>query len=257
MQQLFPAIFATVWKRKETKIYLALAFFPIIYLVASFFSGSNFMQISVEEGYRLSCLAFVDMMINSVDGFILPTLALYFLTISVFKREVDDHTMFLYRDLNRTFIFRAKYTSVLVVLGVFYSFLILVSTVVFYTRVAHLPFGSLSIFDPSLKETMVLIFHIITFFLKDVFSVSLAVLLCLYLKNGLTIVIALCMTIAMMIAGIINSPVTMIFPTGFIFLANESLQGTGLAFLGALGVTSLYSFVCTRIAVTKFNKLEF
>lgn len=108
MKQILPAIFTSVWKRKETKIYLLFVLFPVIFLLASFFGKSNFMQISVIGDNRVSGIAFLDMMISSADSFILPTLAIYFLTISVFRREIDDHTMFLYRDLSRKNIFFFK-----------------------------------------------------------------------------------------------------------------------------------------------------
>lgn len=90
MKQILPAIFTSVWKRKETKIYLLFVLFPVIFLLASFFGKSNFMQISVIGDSRVSGIAFLDMMISSADSFILPTLAIYFLTISVFRREIDD-----------------------------------------------------------------------------------------------------------------------------------------------------------------------
>lgn len=51
------------------------------------------MQIHASEG-SVSLVAFANMMMSSVDSFILPSLTLYFLAISVFRKEVDEHTMF-------------------------------------------------------------------------------------------------------------------------------------------------------------------
>ena len=54
MKQILPAIFTSVWKRKESKIYLLFVLFPVIFLLASFFGKSNFMQISVIGDNRVS-----------------------------------------------------------------------------------------------------------------------------------------------------------------------------------------------------------
>lgn len=54
MKQIFPAVFRTIWKRKETQVYLLFTLFPFIYLVTSFIEGSNFMQIHAGEGYKVS-----------------------------------------------------------------------------------------------------------------------------------------------------------------------------------------------------------
>ncbi|MFX3816561.1 hypothetical protein ACJBTP_10925, partial [Streptococcus suis] len=71
MKQICPAIFRTIWKRKETQIYLSFTLFPFMYLVTSFIEGSKFMQIHASEG-SVSLVAFKNMMISSVDSFILP-----------------------------------------------------------------------------------------------------------------------------------------------------------------------------------------
>ncbi len=141
MKQIFPAIFRTIWKRKETQIYLLFTLFPFIYLVTSFIEGSNFMQIHASEG-SVSLVAFTNMMMSSVDSFILPSLTLYFLAISVFRKEVDEHTLFLYRDLGRKQIFWSKYLGLLATIVIFYGFFLATSAFVHYVRVIHLPFGS-------------------------------------------------------------------------------------------------------------------
>ena len=99
MKQILPAIFTSVWKRKETKIYLLFVLFPVIFLLASFFGKSNFMQISVIGDNRVSGIAFLDMMISSADSFILPTLAIYFLTISVFRREIEAVRTYFFQNI--------------------------------------------------------------------------------------------------------------------------------------------------------------
>lgn len=44
MKQIFSAVFESVWKRKETKIFLLFSLYPLVYWVTSLFGDSNFMQ---------------------------------------------------------------------------------------------------------------------------------------------------------------------------------------------------------------------
>ena len=257
MKQILPAIFTSVWKRKETKIYLLFVLFPVIFLLASFFGKSNFMQISVIGDNRVSGIAFLDMMISSADSFILPTLAIYFLTISVFRREIDDHTMFLYRDLSRKNIFFSKYLSLLSILVLFYILFTCVSTTIYFTRVVQFPFASNTFFDNDLSITLSTLEDIFGIFLKDIFSVTVASVLCLYLKTGSTIVVAIILTFASMMTSMIGGGIAMLFPNGYNRLLNDDILSTPQAFLGALGITLVYAFILLIIGSKKFQNLEF
>lgn len=256
MKQIFPAVFRTIWKRKEMRIYLLFTLFPFIYLATSFIDSSNFMQIHAAER-SVSLVAFTNMMMSSVDSFILPSLTLYFLVISVFKKEVDEHTLFLYRDLGRKQIFWSKYLGLLATIIIFYGLFFATSAFVHYVRVIHQPFGSPAVFDAGLAESLSNVFCIVAYLLKDILSVSLATALCLYLKHITTMVIGFLVTITMMILAVVGGPIAMIFPTSYMPLANEGLTGAGLAYLGAIGVTIVYVLVFTKIASKKFKNLEF
>lgn len=257
MKQILPAIFASTWKRKEAKVYLSFAIFPVVYFVASFFGESNFMQISVDKGYQISNIVFLDIMLNSVDGSILPTLAIYFLTISVFRKEIDTHTLFLYRDLSRYKVFFSKYFSIIGVVSLFYSLFAIVSTIVYYTRVVHLPIASLSFFGSDSEIIFSTIVSIWGLFAKDVLSIGIAACLCLYCKTGATMATAVVATLTMLITSIIGGPTGLLFPNGYSSLAANGFFQATLAFLGALGVTALYSIIFLKIGMHKFNRLEF
>lgn len=254
MKNIFPAVFSSVWKRKETKIYLIFAFFALVYLVSSFFGNSNFMKITVLDGGGLSNLSFIDMMINSIDGFVLPTLAIYFLTISVFKKEVDEHTMFLYRDLSRTKVFIAKYISLILVSVIFYLLFFAVSTGVYYSRVIHMPIGSGEFLESTLSENLPLVLDILSFFMKDILSITVAAVVSLYFGTGATMVTAVVMTITMMITPIIGGLVAMLFPNGYLSLVETS---AAIAFAGTVGITLLYAIPLIGIGIKKFKSLEF
>lgn len=257
MKIIFPAVFESVWKRKETRIFLAFTFLPLLYLVASFFGDSNFMQISIVDGYKVGYLSFLDMMVNSADSFMLPILALYFLTISVFKREADDHTLFLYKDLNRSHIFWSKYISLLLILLIYVGIFSVTALVVHYGRVVHLDFGSARLFEDTLHNTLVTLFTIGTFILKGIFSISVATLLCLYFGNGTTLTAAVFVTIALMLMGVIGGPLALLLPNGYRDLAAQGMSEFFLALLGAMGTTVVYSVLFSTLAGRRFRDMEF
>ncbi|MFX4014685.1 hypothetical protein ACJBZ1_10590, partial [Streptococcus suis] len=75
---------------------------------------------------------FTNMMVSSADSFNIPSLTLYFFAISVFSKEVDEHTMFLYRDLGRNQIFWSKYLGLLATIVIFYRLFFVTSAFVHY-----------------------------------------------------------------------------------------------------------------------------
>ena len=48
MKEIFPAVFESVWRRKETKIYLVFALYPLVYFVASFLAIQILCKLLVE-----------------------------------------------------------------------------------------------------------------------------------------------------------------------------------------------------------------
>ena len=165
--------------------------------------------------------------------------------------------MFLYRDLSRKNIFFSKYLSLLSILVLFYILFTCVSTTVYFIRVVQFPFASNTFFDNDLSITLSTLEDIFGIFLKDIFSVTVASVLCLYLKTGSTIVVAIILTIASMMTSMIGGGIAMLFPNGYNRLLNDDILSTPQAFLGALGITLVYAFILLIIGSKKFQNLEF
>lgn len=257
MKIIFPAVFESVWKRKETKIFLLFAFYPLLYFIGPFFGSSNFMKIIVEPGHKLGYLSFLGMMFMSIDSFVLPTLALYFLTLSVFKKEIDERVMFIYKDLDRKKVFFSKYFSILIVVFTFFVLLILVTLGVYYGRVARMDIGLDTFFDNSWEETLYSLSVIFSLLLKIIFSLTLASCFGLFLKYGGTMLLALLSSILFLITGVIGGPFGMLFPNGYTGLLENGTTGTVFSFLCPLLLTILYSIILTKIASKKFINTEF
>ncbi|EFQ58324.1 hypothetical protein ACVR0A_09065 [Streptococcus downei] len=256
MKEIFPAVFESVWRRKETKIYLVFALYPLVYFVASFFGHSNFMQIVSGGGVKVGYMDFADMMLNAVDTMMLPTLALFFLTISVFKRETDDHTMFLYKDINRKNIFFAKFFSLILILIIYLGTFLLISLFVHYTRVVHTSFGTYRFTSDSLYNSLMQCVGTLVLFLKGALSIAIAAFLSLRSNVGMTMVSAICLSITMMITQVIGGPIAALFPNGYNQFAT-SLNNIWIGLLGPLVITLIYVTALNHFSWKKFGKLEF
>ncbi|MBJ8326460.1 hypothetical protein [Streptococcus pacificus] len=256
MKQIFSAVFESVWKRKETKLFLAFSLYPLIYLVTSFFGQSNFMQIANADGIKVGYLDFADMMLNSMDMLILPTLALYFLTISVFRRETDDHTMFLYKDLNRKMIYMAKYFSLIIILILYFALFFLTSLFVHYTRVAHLDFGTARFTSDTLYYTLFALLSMFTIFLKGIVSISIASLVSLRFGTGATMTTAIVFTLIMMIMPMVGGPMATLFPSGYKQFI-ETVPDMWIGVVGPIVITLIYAALCNSLSLKKFKQLEF
>ena len=256
MKQIFSAVFESVWKRKETKIFLAFSVYPLIYFISSFFGESNFMQISPAEGLKVGFIDFADMMLNSMDMMILPTIALYFLTLSVFRRETDDHTMFLYKDINKKNIYLSKYLSLIIILAIYFLMFLVFSLITHYGRVIHMDFGTARFASDTLYFTLYELISIFSIFLKGIVSISVAALVSLYFGTGATMTTSAIFTLFMMIVSLIGGPLAILFPTGYKqFIETASDVWIGLS--GPVLVTVLYATICNLFSLKKFKGLEF
>lgn len=256
MKQIFSAVFESVWKRKETKIFLLFSLYPLVYWVASLFGDSNFMQITNSGNSKVGYLDFADMILNSMDTMILPTLALYFLTISVFRRETDDHTMFMYKDINRKNIFLSKYFSLLLILLVYFGVFLLSSLVVHYTRVVHMDFGTTRFLSENTYYTFLGLQSIFVIFLKGVLSISVSAFISLRFGTGTTMITGIGLSVIMMITSIVGGPIATLFPNGY----SQFMTTVNNAWIGLVGPTMLtmfYSIILSLFGLKKFNSMEY
>ena len=66
--------------------------------------------------------------------------------------------------------FLAKCLELLSVIVIFYNFFLVTCVCVRYARIAHLPFGSIAIFDSSLADSMNLIFSLVNYIKRHVLN---------------------------------------------------------------------------------------
>lgn len=257
MLAIFKPVFASVWKRKETKIFLAFAFlFPTLFLASTFLpKGSNFMVPHVTNGYLLSFVALTGTVFKSASDFVLPILALFYLTYTVFKGEADSHTMFLYKDIKRQDIFWAKVLSLVTIVLVYTGIFLLVMVVYYYTRIGHMDYATLTFWDHlNATENAGFAQSILGGMLDMLVCVLLAACVSLYSGVGATMAVAFGYSLGSSILAVFG--LASFFPTGNIDTLYE-----GASLFSTLGtsvlVTLVYSTVLAYLTLKYFKKMEF
>ncbi|HEL2202045.1 TPA: hypothetical protein TZE08_001636 [Streptococcus suis] len=256
MLAIFKPVFASVWKRKETKIFLAFALlFPTLFLATTFLpKGSNFMVPSVSDGYLYSFVALTSSLFKSSIAFTLPILALFYLTYTVFKGEADSHTMFLYKDIKRQDIFWAKVLSLVTIVLIYTGIFLLVMVPYYYTRIGHLDYATLTFWDHLADENAGFAQSILGGMLDMLVCVLLAACVSLYSGVGATMAVAFGYSLGSSILAIFG--LASFFPTGNI---NALYEGASL--FSTLGtsvlVTLVYSTVLAYLTLKYFKKMEF
>lgn len=257
MLAIFKPVFASVWKRKETKIFLAFALlFPTLFLATTFLpKGSNFMVPSVSDGYLYSFVALTSSLFKSSIAFTLPILALFYLTYTVFKGEADSHTMFLYKDIKRQDIFWAKVLSLVTIVLIYTGIFLLVMVPYYYTRIGHLDYATLTFWDHLyVMENAAFAQSILGSMLDMLVCVLLAACVSLYSGVGATMAVAFGYSLGSSILGVFG--LASFFPTGNIDTLYE-----GASLFSTLGtsilVTLVYSTVLAYLTLKYFKKMEF
>ncbi|MGQ7358973.1 hypothetical protein ACTGWZ_07705 [Streptococcus suis] len=256
MLAIFKPVFASVWKRKETKIFLAFAFlFPTLFLASTFLpKGSNFMVPGASDGYLYSFVVLTGSLFKSSNDFTLPILALFYLTYTVFKGEADSHTMFLYKDIKRQDIFWAKVLSLVTIVLIYTGIFLLVMVVYYYTRIGYLDYATLTFWDHLADENAGFAQSILGGMLDMLVCVLLAACVSLYSGVGATMAVAFGYSLGSSILAVFG--LASFFPTGNI---NALYEGASL--FSTLGtsvlVTLVYSTALAYLTLKYFKKMEF
>lgn len=256
MLAIFKPVFASVWKRKETKIFLAFALlFPTLFLASTFLpKGSNFMVPGASDGYLYSFVTLAGVVFKSASDFVLPILALFYLTFTVFKGEADSHTMFLYKDIKRQDIFWAKVLSLVTIVLIYTGIFFLVMVVYYYTRIGHMDYATLTFWDHLADENAGFAQRILGGMLDMFVCILLAACVSLYSGVGATMAVAFGYSLGSSILAVFG--LASFFPTGNI---NALYEGASLfSTLGAsVLVTLVYSTVLAYLTLKYFKKMEF
>lgn len=251
MLKIFPAVFESVWKRKETKIYLSFAFiFLAVYFVSTFIPNTKFLQPYSSDGSKECFTSLWSSLYNINDIF--PLLALVYLTYTVFRHEVDNHIFFMYKDLKRGQIIWAKLFSLFAILGIYFLLFTGFSLFVYYIRIAHLPFASMNFMDPETKWLWSQLFIVLPSIGMSLFYICLTAFASMYLRIGAVMITGLVSFLVVSILTAVESPIVLVLPKGL-----DSLTNLQLAYPLLILMVIAYVLILGQLVVRKFDKIEF
>ena len=255
---LIRPVFETVWKRKETKIFLAIAIiFPLIFLASTFLpKESNFLVPRVSGGFRFTFMELSTALFTSASDMTLPTLALFLLSFSVFRSEADTHLLFLYKDLCRKDVFWAKVISLILVVFIYTLIFYGIMVAIFYSRVAYMPYASTQFLTTDAIDIVSVLSGIWTFLLESSIGLLLAACLSLYAGKGATLTTAFAYSLGSTIIVAIGGPLAKLFPSDYFNW--DTYNGDWLAVLGGAGLVSLiYCAILSYLTLKRFKSIEF
>lgn len=257
MLHILHPVFESIWKRRETKIFIGLAILtPTFVLISTFLpKEANFYQPSVVGDYRIPFVGMAGMIHGVANSLVLPILALFYLTYTVFRGEADARTLFLYKDIKRSDIFWAKVVSLIGIVFIYSGAIVLITLVYFYARLGHMDYATLTFWDymdsagnPAFFQTF--------------FGESFSMVVCVFLAAFLSLNKGLGVTMASSFVYLIVLMVINNFGFGFLSpLGNRDALYDGGSFLLVLGtaalVTLVYSSGLAHLTLKHFKGMEY
>jgi len=227
--RLTTAVFQSILKRRDTKIFLSFCLLPIL---VPFLAGN--ME-DMKTDYTNSFLSFFDITLLTQYRLTIPVLIFSILISSVFRDEIDSKIMFLYKDIKRSKIFNAKIIG-LVLIYLIYLFGTFFATFITYYGIMLPRFGVNSNFLPSSSILVE----------KSILSILSVVLLNLIT----TVMVAMVSIKSKTLVG-----VRYVIPTTY---ANALQAGEfGLTLLIIIGLSCIYFLPSYFSARKNFEKIEF
>lgn len=245
-------VFKTVFKRKEVKIFLLFSMYPLVLLVATFFK-SAFMNLNAAKG-SLSFLEFFQAVLSVQYQMALPTIALFYLVVTVFHDEIKQGYLFLYKDLDKKKIYNAKIQSLELVYLLYFILLFLSSLFVYYVRLIHFSYTSKTFLPVGLNNIHYVVIGILGVVVMTFVGILLVADLSILTINSISVVSGIVFILLSLIAKYFAS-LTWLFPNSYTEIYEKIGFGNALTLM--LLVFIVYSLVLKVIGNFFFKKLEY
>lgn len=243
---LVRSLLKTVFSRRDVKVFLSFIVLPLLVpLLSPIMDGTQGIA-------GQSFIGFLDLTLTSQYRLILPVLLMSLVVTAVFRDEIDSGLLFLYKDINRKGLFRAKIVALLTLYGVYGLGTLFCALMAYYALL--LPQGAVTgALLPFQGEMAQPLLSLLATVLLNVVTIVLVVFVSLLSKTLPAVLsgvfFALLSTVAPLLTG-----VRYLFPTGYLGLAREQV---GVALVMVLALSVLYFLVFYRLAVQRFQQVEF
>lgn len=248
---MFLAIFKSIFKRRDVGILLGFSLLP---LITPFLMGNQDIDTMANSGFTSNLLSFTSGALDTQFKLIIPTLILGFIVSSVFRDEIDNGIMFLYKDISKTKIFKAKMRGLFLLYTIYLLISVLISIITYYIiLVPH--FGlKAKLLSGSCTEIEASVLMFLATILLNLITISLFACVSIKKKTLVSVLSGVLFTLVSMIAPMLSS-LKYLFPNSYSELLNQFNFVTALAIMVILFV--VYFFTTYVLAKMRFKKLEF
>ncbi|SES14945.1 hypothetical protein [Streptococcus gallolyticus] len=246
---MFLAIFKSIFKRRDVGILLGFSLLP---LITPFLMGNQDIDTMANSGFTSNLLSFTSGALDTQFKLIIPTLILGFIVSSVFRDEIDSGIMFLYKDISKTKIFKAKMRGLFLLYIIYLLMSVLMSMITYYViLIPH--FGLKARLISGLEIGASVLMLLATIFL-NLITISLFAYISIKKKTLVSVLSGVLFTLVSMIAPMLSS-LKYLFPNSYSELLNQFNFVTALVIMVILFV--VYFFTTYVLAKMRFKKLEF
>ncbi|MBJ8326462.1 amino acid transporter [Streptococcus pacificus] len=243
----FKPVFKSIFNRRDVKIFLAFIFLPILVpIMAEFMDGLNPKLTS-------NFLAFLDSAVSTQFRFVLPVLLFSLVISSVFRDEIDSGIMFLYKDINRTKIFNAKFISLIAIYGLFFIGTVLTSLVAYYGLMAPKGMVATHLISENSSEVVSTLFSLLTTLGLNVITIALVVMVSISSKTVQSVLTGVFFSLASSVAPMLIG-IRYLFPNGYVKLLATHFS---LAVILSVIISVSYFIFFYIKGKNKFKKIEF
>lgn len=244
---LWLALLPSIFKRRDAKIVLSFMIFPMLVpLLSQTLEGAK-------TNFGNSFLHFLEATMTSQYRLVLPVLLLSLVIVSVFKDEIDSGIMFLYKDINRTRLFRAKLFGLFALYTLYAFGTFMISLIAYYGFMLptgqaigqFLPDSSLDIRQLGLSLIVIVLLNLITITLVSAVSVTS--------KTLVAVLVGVFFSLLMMVAPLLTG-IRYLAPSGYIMMSKEQF---GLALCLTITLSALYLGLSYRYGLSRFKAVEF
>ncbi|MFC3928291.1 hypothetical protein ACVR05_06885 [Streptococcus caprae] len=242
---LFSAIFTSVFKRRDVKILLAFMVLPIL---GPALSGVSESQLDLDIYGN-----FLSFMTSSLDlqfQLVLPALIMGFIVSSVFQEEIATGILFLYKDINRKRILKAKLQSLYLVYALYWLGTVVVSMLVYLVYVV--PKAGFH-FLPTDNLTQLVLQNISNICL-NLILITLIAAVSIKKKTLMAVLLGVLFNCVALTAPLLNG-FRYVFPNTYPRLLDKIPFPVALAM--SLGISLLYLALAYVKAHQNFKKIEF
>lgn len=248
---MFSAIFKSIFKRRDVSILLAFSLLP---LVTPFFMGNQNIDTMATSGFTSNLFSFLVGALDTQYKLIIPTLIIAFIVSSVFRDEIDNGIMFLYKDINRNHIFKAKMKGLFLLYFIYFALSLFVGVVTYYAILIPKYNLQMKILPSHSLEFENNLLVLLTTIALNLITISLIAWIAISKKTLVAVLYGVLFTLLSMIAPMLKT-FRYVYPNSYAELIKE--LSFGKSFLIATILSIVYFSILYLLAKNKFKKIEF